>query len=87
MFVTVDDIQGMAEEKYLKKKINKAIEEDDYEKALSEDYYRKCIEGKYEYQTILDQELPWEPVYASLIVNKILTKNHFEEEINPGFSP
>lgn len=80
MFVTVDDIQGMQEEKYLKKKINKAIEEDDYEKALKAQRFiiENVLQGKYEYQTILDQELPWEPEYASLIVNKIWAKNHFE---------
>ena len=63
------------------KKINKAIEEDDYEKALKAQRFiiENVLEGKYEYQTILDQELPWEPVYASLIVNKIWAKNHFEE--------
>ncbi len=51
MFVTVDDIQGMQEEKYLKK-INKAIEEDDFEKALKAQRFiiENVLEGKYEYQ-------------------------------------
>lgn len=82
MFVTVDDIQGMQEEKYLKKKINKAIEEDDYEKALKTQRFiiENVLSGVYEYTTILDQEFPWEQEYASLILNQIWAKNFFENE-------
>lgn len=81
MFVTVDDIQGMAEEKYLKKKVTRAIEDDDYEKALKTQRFiiEGVMEGKYPYQAILDQEFPYEPQFASLVLNQIWAMNHFEE--------